>query len=198
MIPRAHTRTALPRTSQPLRKVSFFLTPTVPALELCISPSTPSPKTRFFAWRASEDDAGQSTAQFTHTLLSQPDGWETTGYLSTAFRLHRRPERLAVLQTGVSVKRHFSSYFPCSPSVTRFGAYPAPCGTARLCFFGFQKIFSARTQRPPKEKIFRTFRKCVAWPWERGTLASLRARVSRGHSGKYNQGELTWHSTKTT
>ncbi len=59
-------------------------------------------------------------------------------------------------------------YFPCSPSVTRFGAYPAPCGTARLCFawartaarqctkrfwpmrpagFGFQKIFVQRTQK---------------------------------------------------
>ncbi|WP_216845257.1 hypothetical protein, partial [Granulicella sp. S156] len=38
------------------------------------------------------------------------------------------------LQQGVSVKRHLSSYFPCLPSVTRFGAYPAPCGTARLCF----------------------------------------------------------------
>ena len=25
-------------------------------------------------------------------------------------------------------------YFPCSPSVTRFGAYPAPGGTTRLCF----------------------------------------------------------------
>jgi hypothetical protein len=34
-------------------------------------------------------------------------------------------------------------------------------------------------------------------PWERGTLASLRARVSRRQSGQIQTGEMTWHSTKT-
>jgi hypothetical protein len=53
-------------------------------------------------------------------------------------------------------------YFPCSPSVTRFGAYPAPGGTARLCFAlraplrvsAFKKSLCKE-----RKKIFRTFRK---------------------------------------
>jgi single-strand DNA-binding protein len=48
----------------------------------------------------------------------------------------------------------FLPYFPCFPSVTRFGVYPAPCGTARLCFFGFQKIFSALPAKNAERKDF--------------------------------------------
>lgn len=63
----------------------------------------------------------------------------------------------------------------------------APSGTARLCFFGFQKIFSARNRETVKstvkEMIFRTFRKSVAGSWERPSLAPLREAVLRDHSG---------------
>src|SRR5258708_9644957 len=146
-------RTTLPRTSQPRREASLLPAPTAPALEPRSSPSTPSPKARSFAWWASEDDAGQRTAQLTRSLLLQPDWWETTGYVSTAVRSHRHPEHHAVLQTGVSVKRHPSSYFPCSPSVTRFGAGPAPCGTARLAFSAFRKSFRRGPQERGKKRF---------------------------------------------
>jgi site-specific DNA-cytosine methylase len=99
------------------------------------------------------EDDGERTVWLTHSLLLQPDWWETRGYGSAAAWLHRHPERHAVLHASVSVQRHPSSYFPCLPSVTRFGAYPAPCGTARLCFFGFQKIFSARPQERRKKRF---------------------------------------------
>ena len=60
----------------------------------------------------------------------------------------------------------------------------APSGTARLCFFGFQKIFSASTRNERgKEMIFRTFRKSAAGSWERSSLAPLREGVLRDHSG---------------
>ena len=143
----AQTRTILTRTSQLRRAASLLPASTAPELEPCNSPSIPpSPKDRFFAWQGVEDD-GKRTAWFTHSLLLQPGQWQASTSGPTAVRLHRHPERHGVLHASVSVKHHPSSYFPCSPSVTRFGAYPAPCGTARLCFFGFQKIFVQRTQK---------------------------------------------------
>ena len=76
-------------------------------------------------------------------------------------------------------------YFPCSPSVTRFGAYPAPhhpitqrpragtpiLRTASFCF--------SRTP-PPTRCVGSPLQEMQLLPWERGALASLRARVSRG------------------
>jgi hypothetical protein len=160
---RAETHTRLTRTSQPRRAASLLLALIVPELEPCNSPSTPSPKDRFFAWRGKEDD-GERTVWFTHSLLLQPGWWQATGYGSAAVRLHRHPERRAVLHASVSAKRHPSSYFPCLPSVTRFGAYPAPCGTARLCF-GFVALRVTAFRKSlcnERKKIFRTFRKSAA------------------------------------
>jgi hypothetical protein len=102
-------------------------------------------------------------------------------------------------------------YFPCSPSVTRFGAYPAPhhpiTQTSRAgdpdsaarrgsASHGPERQQSnARRGSGPCAPRVSAFRKSLckerkrfsepsekdaAWPWERGTLASLRARVSRG------------------
>jgi hypothetical protein len=56
-------------------------------------------------------------------------------------------------------------------------------GTARLCFFGFQKIclqFSA--ENGDQKKIFQTFRKSAAGPWERGTLARWVTRTRFGQN----------------
>ena len=63
-------------------------------------------------------------------------------------------KRRAILQTGVSVKRHLSRIFPVFPSVTRVGASPAPGSTARLCFFGIQKIFSPGPRKERGKKRF--------------------------------------------
>ena len=214
----AHMRAPLPRTSQSWRAVGFLPAPTTPALELCSSPSTSSPKDRSFAWHGAEDDAGHQRAWFTHSLLLQPGQWQPKGCGPTAVPLHRHPECQAVLHASVSVQRHPSSYFPCSPSVTRFGAYPAPCGTARLCFglsaalrvSAFRKSFCDERR---KEKIFRTFRKSAVWPWERGTFTTpartnrvlgdpgtrvaSRKSVPRAIRANTNKEKRKWHSTET-
>ena len=44
----------LTRTSQSRREAGLLPALVSPGLELCISPSTPSPKDRSFAWRGAE------------------------------------------------------------------------------------------------------------------------------------------------
>ena len=200
---RAQTRTMLTRTSQPLREASLLLALAAPALELCSSPSTPSPEDRSFAWRASENDADHWRAQLTHSLLLQPDQCPATGYGSTAVRLPRHPERRAVLHASVSVQRHPSSYFPCSPSVTRLGADPAPhhpspqrpragdpdSADCELLLF---------LDSSPNQKRWVPFQKMQLLPWERGTSRRFAQECPEGIPGKYKQGETQWHYTKTT
>ena len=196
---RAQTRTILARTSQPRKAARRLLAPTAPALELYSSPSTSSPRHRSFAWQGVEND-GERTVWLTHSLLLQPDWWETRGYAPAAVRWHRHPERHAVLHASVSVKRHPSSYFPCSPSVTRFGAYPAPCGSCAALLFRLSENLFGKTARAPKEKIFRTSPRKMRRS-ALGSGAHLRRfaqECPEGNPGKYKQGETKWHSTKTT
>jgi hypothetical protein len=192
---RAQTRTTQPRTSQLRRAASLLPALSAPALEPCNSPSTPSRIDRFFAWQGAEDD-GERTAWFTHCLLLQPEEWRASTGSFTAVRLHRHPERHAALHASVSVQCHLSSYFPCSPSVTRFGADPAPCGTRRSAShfvrpsgLGFQtKIYRATGARlRPRVRarfFFGASAESTPSALGAGTLASLRARVSRGQSGQ--------------
>jgi single-strand DNA-binding protein len=122
-------------TPQPQRGTGLLSAHAVSVLEPCNSPSIPSPKIRSFAWQSTEDDADHRKLWLTHSLLLQSEAWQANRYSSTAVRLHRCPYRDA-LQTSVSIERQFSRIFPVLPSVTRFGAYPAPCGTASFCFPG--------------------------------------------------------------
>jgi hypothetical protein len=67
-------------------------------------------------------------------------------------------------------------------------------GPCALTGFGFQKIFCAKNAK----KISRTFRKST--PSALGSGAHSRRfaqECPEGNPGKYKQGELTWHSTKT-
>ena len=196
---RAQTRTILTRTSQLRRAENLLPAPTALELELCNnSPSIPSPKNRSFAWQAAEDD-GERMVWFTHSLLLQQDRWRTRAYSSAAVRLHRHPERHAVLHASVSIKRHPSSYFPCPPSVTRFGAYPAPCGTARLCF-GFAALRVSAFRKSlcnERQKFSEPSEKAPLGTWERGTSRRFAQECPEGNPGKYKQGETQWHSTKT-
>jgi hypothetical protein len=123
------------QTSQPRRGAGFLLALTAWVFEPCNSPLIPSPKIRSFAWRGAGDDADHRRLWFTHSLLLQPETWQASRYSSTAVRLRWRPDGDA-LQTSVSIECQFSRIFPVLPSVTRFGAYPAPCGTASFCFPG--------------------------------------------------------------
>src|ERR1700679_836405 len=87
----------------------------------------------------------------TPALIAGPNGQRSRrffgGLVATA-SLYRRPS------AGCFHRAPSLPYFPCSPSVTRFSAYPAPCGTARLCFFGFQKIFSTTSRNERGKKRF--------------------------------------------
>jgi hypothetical protein len=124
-------------------------------------------------------------------------------YGPPAVRLRWRPVRRASSE-GVSIERHLSRIFPAFPRSLASVLIPRPAARrgsasayAALRVSAFKKSFRLFPQRARKEKIFRTFRKSAAWPWERGTLASLRARVSRGNFGQIQTGEKQWHSTKT-
>jgi single-strand DNA-binding protein len=68
--------------------------------------------------------------------------------------------------------------------IPRPAASPFCFGCAALKGFGFQKIFSAIPQKRGKKRFSEPSEKARLRPWERGTLASLRARVSRGQSGQ--------------
>jgi hypothetical protein len=142
----------LTRTSQSQRRVRLLLVLASPGLEPCISPSTPSPNDGFFAWRRVEKCAEPFGAVYPRPAsVAGPDRQRPQRLfdrLIATASLYRRP-------SGKCFHRAPSlPYFPCSPSVTRFSAYPAPCGTARLCFFGFQKIFSTDFRKERGRKRF--------------------------------------------
>jgi hypothetical protein len=189
----------LTRTSQSRGEAGFLLALAVALMESCSLPSTPSPKDRSFAWRRAEKSVGPFGAVHPRPAwMAGPNGQRTQRglcCLDATASLYRRPS------AGCFHRAPSLPYFPCSPSVTRLGAIPAPCGSARLCFglsaalrvSAFRKSFCNE-----RKKIFRTFRKSAAWHLGAGHLASLRARVSRGHSGQIQTGEKRWNSIPTT
>jgi hypothetical protein len=161
-------------------------------------PSILSPPRRPIARQGTQDNVMLRSVQTTHSLPVKPEVWRMNRYGFTAVCLYRHPH-IGVLQTSVSIERQFS-VFPllslghslrCLSRARRHGApLLRPYGRPRVS--AFRKFLCNE-----RKKIFRTFQKSAAGPWERGTLASLRARVSRGQSGQIQQGEMTWHSTKT-
>ena len=220
---RAQTRTMLERTSQPRRAASLFLAPTAPELELCNSPSIPSPIGRSFAWRRAEK-CGE-TFGAVHPLparMAGPDGRRSQRrlcYLAATASLYRRPSG------GCFRGAPSLPYFPCSPSVTRFGAGPAPCGTRRSASHYHPSRSSADLPGTPAKRapfgsgfpnknLTRNRRATTAQSAGEIFLRSLRRkhvfdlgsgahsrRVAQecpeGNPGKYKQGETQWHSTKT-
>ena len=196
MSSQAQLQTTLARTSQPQRETGLLLALAVPPLEPYILPSTPSPKDRVSAWAYTEASTGPSGAV--------PPLSAFVAFLD----VQRTQRAFCCLVATASLYSHPSDecfhrapilpHFPCSPSVTRFSAYPAPCGNCAPCFFGFQKIFSANLRTKHGRKDFPNLPKMRRLALGAGHLASLRARVSRGQSGQIQTGEMTWHSTKTT
>jgi hypothetical protein len=192
--------TTLARTSQSRREAGLLLVLAFPHLEARISPSTPSPKDRFFAWQGTEDD-GERTTWFIHSLLLQPNRWPASPSGSTAVRLHWRPERDGSLQTGVSVKRHLSRIFPTHPrSLARCLSRALRHGASLLRLrrptgYGFQKIFCAKNKNA--KRFSEPSVKAPLGTWERGTSRRFAQECPEGNPGKYKQGETQWHSTKT-
>jgi hypothetical protein len=178
-------QTILARISQPRRQAGHLLTLAASGLEPCISPSIPSPKDRFFAWKYAEARTEPlGTVHPLSAFVAVLDG-------------QRAQRSFYCLVATASLYSHPSDecfhrapllpYFPCSPSVTRLGADPAPCGNGATLLFRLSENLFGRTARTPKEKIFRTFRKCVAWPWERGTSRRFAQECPEGNPGKYKQ-----------
>ena len=173
------------RTSQARREAGLRLVLAASGLEPCILPSTPSPKDRSFAWKHAEASTGPFGA--VHPLSA----------FVAVLNGQRAQSSFCCLVATASLYSHPSDecfhrapilpYFPCSPSVTRLGAGPAPCGNCATLLFRHSENLFGRTARTPKEKIYRTFRKCVAWPWERGTSRRFAQECPEGNPGKYKQ-----------
>ncbi len=189
------TRTILPRTSQPHRGTGLLLAPSALELEPCNSHSTPSPKTRPSAWQGTEDDASHRKQWSTHSLLSQPEQWQTTEYRCTAVRLHRHPHCHRILQ-GVSIKHHLSRIFPAHPrslaSVliprpAALGVLLRPCG--RPSGLGFQtKNLPAAAAPAGRDFFFGASAERHAFgTWERGTSRRFAQECPEGNPGKYRQ-----------
>jgi hypothetical protein len=194
----AHIPTTLARISQQQGEAGLLLALAAPQLGLCSSPSTPSPKDRFFAWRGTEDD-GERTAWFIHSLLLQPDRWEVSPSGSAPVRLHRHPERHASLQTSVSIKRHLSRIFPARPRLLALVLIPRPAArrvsasASPPCGLRLSENLCATNAKRFSEPSV----KAPLGTWERGTSRRFAQECPEGNPGKYKQGETQWHSTKT-
>ncbi len=174
-------------------------------LERCSSPSIPLPRLRSFAWRNSEDNA----------VPLEEHGSPTLCFSS---RVHDDNESFCcdAVADGVLMEMPFRTIFrqraisPIFSLLTlghSLGAYPAPCGTSMFCFTlrvpggsGFPNKKSPCGYGPKngRDFFFGASTESTSRPWERGTLASLRAGVSREQSGQIQTGETQWHSTKIT
>ena len=188
--------TALARTSFSRRQAGLLLAVTTPEWMVCVSPTTLTPEYGIFAWQgAAHNDAGQ-TVQCTHAQHLQPD-LVASRHRAVGFWLHRHPERRRTLQSSVSVKRHLSCIFPAFPRSLASVLTPRPAARRGSAFTAFKKSFRQISAKNADEKIFRTFRKSAAWPWERGTSRRFAQECPEGNPGKYKQGETQWHSTKT-
>jgi hypothetical protein len=99
-------------------------------------------------------------------------------------------------QQDVSVERHFSRISPAFPSVTRFGACPAPGSTSMFCFSlrapsgsGFPKKNppSATAPYQGRDFFFGASAESTSRPWERGTSRRFAQECPEGNPGKYKQ-----------
>jgi hypothetical protein len=195
----ALTQTTLARTSQTRREADLLLAVAVPELVRRISPPTPSPVDRLFAWRGAEDDR-ERTEGLTHPLLFEPDRWQLSPNGSITVWLHRHPEYHQVLQTGVSIARHLSCIFPAPPRSLASVLYPRPAArrvsASATPPYGLrlsENLCATNAKRFPEPSA-----KAPLGTWERGTSRRFAQECPEGNPGKYKQGETQWHSTKTT
>jgi len=118
-------------------------------------------------------------------------GWPTLCFVSgiggrrqedsVSARLRMRPLPWT-LQTIVAAERQFSRTFPAHPRSLASVLFPRPAArrvsASAAPPFGFR--LSKNLCATSAKRFFEPSEKDATWPWERGTLASLRARVSRG------------------
>ncbi len=191
------------RISQLRRDRGLYPVPDDSVRELCGSPAASSLHTGPSRNRRAEESDAVAVRRtwFAHSLLLQPEARHAAGQVRTlpgcdGVLIYR------CLSAGCFHRVPSLPYFPCSPSVTRFGAYPAPCGTSMFCFgcaalrvWVSKEKISLRLRPFGRDFFFGASQKAHLGTWERGTLpphhtqivcwgprdlASLRARVSRG------------------
>ena len=195
------TRAMLARTSQRVRGDRSILALADPSRRLSNWPSIPSPQYMPFAWRDAEDDAKHRNVWFTRSPLLQPETWQARCYGSTAAWSHRHPY-IGTLQTNVSLERQFSRIFPAHPRslARRFSRATSPrhaqtarrgprfCGLRASAFPGLL---------PQPSALGPHSRKCSSCLGSGAHSRRFAQECPEDNPGKYNKGELTWHSTKT-
>ena len=195
------TRAMLARTSQRVRGDRSIPAFASPSQRLRDWPSIPSPQCRPIARRDAENNAKHWNTRSTRSLLLQPEAWQTTGYGSTAVWSHRHPYIVA-LQTNVSIERQFSCIFPAHPRslARRFSRATSPrhaqtarrgprfCGLRASAFPGLL---------PQPDALGPHSGKCSSCLGSGAHSRRFAQECPEDNPGKYNKGELTWHSTKT-
>jgi hypothetical protein len=191
---RCAPKTMQSRLSKLRRNRGLPLAPGGSVRELCGSPSASSPVHRSFARQAQKSDVEHRRAWSTHSLLMQPDTWRTTEQVRAlpgcdGVLIYRCPS------VGRFHRAPILPYFPCLPSVTRSVLIPRPsarrcsASAAPPCGSGFPNKNLPAAAALRARFFFGASQKAHLGTWERGTLASLRARVSRGQSGQIQTGE---------
>ena len=163
--------------------------------------SIPSLQHRSLEWRGAKDDANHWNMRSTHPLLLQSEAWQATGHGSTAVQLHRHPF-IGAPQTSVYLERQFSRIFPAHPRslARRFSRATSPhraktarrgprfCGLRASAFPGLL---------PQPGALGPHSRKCSSCLGSGAHSRRFAQECPEDNPGKYNQGETSWHSTKT-
>ena len=148
---------------------------------------------------AGERNAEMWRVWLIHSLLLQLGKWQARQYGLTTGWWHRHPS-FDALQTSVSIERRFSRIFPAHlRSLARCWSRARRRFDVLLQAF---RVWVSNNKFPAQRTRWKFLAgpstESTSRPWERGTLASLRARVSRRQSGQIQTGEKQWHSTETT
>jgi hypothetical protein len=156
----AESGMALTRTSDVEIEGGLLLVLDDPTGTPCDATSVESSSLKSFAWQERESDSVPYGAAHRPTVFCRCRPAWSRQFAAGPLALgdEARP-----CVDGLSVK-----CFHRAPSLLNLsqlalghslGADPAPVGTARFCFFGFQKNLCAKNAR----RFSRTFRKCTAW-----------------------------------
>jgi hypothetical protein len=184
--PHARLQTAMAHTSQPRREAGLLLTLAASGLEPCSLSSTPSPKDRVFAGACAEAStepfgAVHPLSAFVAVLDGQRTQRSVCCLVATA-SLYSHPSGECFHRAPIL------PYFPCSPSVTRLGAYPAPCGNcAALLLRLSENLFDKAPHKTRTKRFSEPSAKALLGTWERGTSRRFAQECPEGNPGKYKQ-----------
>ncbi len=186
--------TTVPRIPQQKREACSAAALTSSALSAIRAHSASSPEDRSVAWQGRESDA-MSLEEHDSPTLCLSIG--ICGRRQRRVPLHPGCDGVLMetpFSRNVSVVGHLSRIFPAPPrSLARclsraLRHVDVLLRLRRPAGLGFQtKNLPAAAAPAGRDFFFGASAESTSRPWERGTLASLRAGVSRGQSGKYKQ-----------